>query len=673
MALNQYACTRCRRLKKKCSKEYPRCANCAKQNQTCEYVERKNRRKHSPEARSGKLTRVAPATSIAVPPPMTPNTVASKLFTPQPQISASDNSIPALAKPSLPPLQMVPGQSPRPDRNALSIYSLQQQQSSVRTARRLPAPPVQLLPSIGSLMATRPQPQSQQPLTPLAPLTQPSITQQSASQSPVPHQQAATDGLPIHKPDSVTTVDTTFSAVHKPPSIASSVSSLGAGPPSFKQPAIELAPRDKPSAIYTRMVRSAFQFNNLLDSSPTEDLSDIQSQALDAYFAHTQKETPFLDEVSIRSSTSPVLTYLAAACGSQVLESAGALSKSQQYPAKFIAKAQSSLTDQPVTGYFAAQIMLLLLIHTMYGQDAEICWLNLGTVNQLAISLGLNRSIARTCLPDNGVLCPRKLFFSIYFVDRMISYSFGRPVGISDDDIDSNLPELPEVTLRIVEMARVEGLLMENVHSSRAGDTYRSQTDRQNVFQTLHNEIEAWYSRCRATPTAQECNSFNTRMPLTNPTAWFTVEYYQLLMILYKPSPLAPHPSPENLAVLAKCSAQALSFLYSLYASNWFPGSWVIFYRFITVTRALLYCLCADCVEPVQVKTNIHLALELLRYFSASWPFSRNLSEILNKVGTAFDLRDTAQIVRLSADYQRVLGDNGVDMWQEDTWESTEL
>ena len=44
---NQYACVRCRRLKKKCSKELPTCRNCNRQNESCEYVERKNKRRAS--------------------------------------------------------------------------------------------------------------------------------------------------------------------------------------------------------------------------------------------------------------------------------------------------------------------------------------------------------------------------------------------------------------------------------------------------------------------------------------------------------------------------------------------------------------------------------------------------------------------------------------------------
>ena len=43
---HQYACIRCRRLKKKCSKTLPVCQNCTKQNETCEYVERKNKRRN---------------------------------------------------------------------------------------------------------------------------------------------------------------------------------------------------------------------------------------------------------------------------------------------------------------------------------------------------------------------------------------------------------------------------------------------------------------------------------------------------------------------------------------------------------------------------------------------------------------------------------------------------
>ncbi|OWB54536.1 binding protein [[Candida] boidinii] len=41
---HKYSCTRCRRLKKKCSRQKPTCYNCQRANEDCQYVDRKNKR-----------------------------------------------------------------------------------------------------------------------------------------------------------------------------------------------------------------------------------------------------------------------------------------------------------------------------------------------------------------------------------------------------------------------------------------------------------------------------------------------------------------------------------------------------------------------------------------------------------------------------------------------------
>ncbi|OWB61155.1 hypothetical protein B5S31_g5199 [[Candida] boidinii] len=57
----QYACTRCRKLKKKCTKEYPRCSNCGRFNQNCFYPERKNKKKTNMEFVSSRESSVSDA------------------------------------------------------------------------------------------------------------------------------------------------------------------------------------------------------------------------------------------------------------------------------------------------------------------------------------------------------------------------------------------------------------------------------------------------------------------------------------------------------------------------------------------------------------------------------------------------------------------------------------
>ncbi|OWB69339.1 hypothetical protein B5S30_g4745 [[Candida] boidinii] len=57
----QYACTRCRKLKKKCTKEFPRCSNCGRFNQNCFYPERKNKKRTNMDFISSKESSVPEA------------------------------------------------------------------------------------------------------------------------------------------------------------------------------------------------------------------------------------------------------------------------------------------------------------------------------------------------------------------------------------------------------------------------------------------------------------------------------------------------------------------------------------------------------------------------------------------------------------------------------------
>lgn len=263
----------------------------------------------------------------------------------------------------------------------------------------------------------------------------------------------------------------------------------------------------------------------------------------------------------------------------------------------------------------------------------------------------------------------------------MVSLTLGRPVCIGDDDVDASLPLRRreesqadiEISKRIIEMYRVEGLMMQNIHAARAVESFGTAEDRRAIYEALRKEVEAWYGRCRGYRAQLAKSALGgmqggmpgaARTPMHNPTAWFNAEYYNLLIALYKPCRLCAHPAPEIMDLLGRCALQALSFSYSIYTSTWFPCSWVIFYRFLSANRVLLYCLCHRCIDLLQVRTNLPLAREMLDYFASTWPYASQLATVLAKVACCLD--DVAQIRQLAVKFQRILTDNSVNLWVED-------
>ncbi|KAL8287174.1 hypothetical protein RQP46_003626 [Phenoliferia psychrophenolica] len=86
---------------------------------------------------------------------------------------------------------------------------------------------------------------------------------------------------------------------------------------------------------------------------------------------------------------------------------------------------------------------MLMIMYSFRSSEAPSVWFLVGIVMRLCISLGLHRKLqpARARSVSPYVLQLRKrLFWSAYVLDRMMSLSLGRPTGISDRDIDIEMP-----------------------------------------------------------------------------------------------------------------------------------------------------------------------------------------------------------------------------------------
>ncbi|RAK95984.1 Zn(II)2Cys6 transcription factor [Aspergillus ibericus CBS 121593] len=109
-------------------------------------------------------------------------------------------------------------------------------------------------------------------------------------------------------------------------------------------------------------------------------------------------------------------------------------------PSAFVATAlQLEPTRNSQTHASVEAIMLLVLYHLRTSSASRV-WYLIGLAMRICIDLGLHReSQYRKMRPYEGQM-RRRLFWSVYLVERYAAWSLGRPFSIPEEDIDVHFP-----------------------------------------------------------------------------------------------------------------------------------------------------------------------------------------------------------------------------------------
>lgn len=86
----------------------------------------------------------------------------------------------------------------------------------------------------------------------------------------------------------------------------------------------------------------------------------------------------------------------------------------------------------------AVRALLSLALYTMFATVGPSVWHVLGSCMRLATSLGLHKARLAASLIEEEM--GKRVFWSLYNLDRLIAVTLGRPLGIADDDITVGLP-----------------------------------------------------------------------------------------------------------------------------------------------------------------------------------------------------------------------------------------
>ncbi|OJJ50475.1 hypothetical protein ASPZODRAFT_11346 [Penicilliopsis zonata CBS 506.65] len=84
-------------------------------------------------------------------------------------------------------------------------------------------------------------------------------------------------------------------------------------------------------------------------------------------------------------------------------------------------------------------MMLLVIFHLRFASSHGM-WYMIGLAMRTAIDLGLHRKANEISLDPFTAQMRRRLFWTVYYLERVVSMSLGRPFSISDRHIDLELP-----------------------------------------------------------------------------------------------------------------------------------------------------------------------------------------------------------------------------------------
>ncbi|KAI9039211.1 fungal specific transcription factor domain-containing protein [Aspergillus affinis] len=205
---------------------------------------------------------------------------------------------------------------------------------------------------------------------------------------------------------------------------------------------------------------------------------ELGSRILDAYFQNTHVRLPFLDRSKIferhatrnlHRTTSSESEYdcfrlfMVYAIGAANLQMTGSYTGTQptaffETALRFDSSVRKSLT------LAGAEAMALLVLYNLRSSNTSKVWYMMGLAMRICIDYGLHREAHYRQQRPFEAQIHRRLFWSIYILERYSSWSLGRPFSIAEEEIDADLPA--DLDDSITDDNVIELLLLNSTDSS---------------------------------------------------------------------------------------------------------------------------------------------------------------------------------------------------------------
>ncbi|KAJ4214450.1 hypothetical protein NW759_010466 [Fusarium solani] len=311
-------------------------------------------------------------------------------------------------------------------------------------------------------------------------------------------------------------------------------------------------------------------------------------------------------------------------------------------------------------------------------------WHLVGIGARICIELGLHLerkqpdAANREPFPASIVLfeeeMKKRCFWSLYNLDRVVSFTLGRPVAIRDEEVDVSLPShldddqfgpdrpifvQPQVDgvprndspfLHITRIRRLSGRILTQLYNLRHSNQ-GSVADKRATRRMFHAEINAWRNDTGLLGLSANASNGGYLSSFVSPD-WYKVVYSNALLLLYRPSPLFPHPSATpnsdagksdllELLHAAEASIQSYSELHRKRRLNY---SWITLHGVFIAGLSYVYSVGRILRSPstCSLSPDVFSIVEVTRACSnvlvaicERWNASRRSCELFNKLSSA--------------------------------------
>ncbi|WVW82313.1 hypothetical protein I302_104319 [Kwoniella bestiolae CBS 10118] len=348
------------------------------------------------------------------------------------------------------------------------------------------------------------------------------------------------------------------------------------------------------------------------------------------------------------------LLFMVIAIGTTNKERTGEVEKgfSKVYKDRAFASLQAAVGREDI---LCVQSLILLGIYAMFDPSGISLWHVVGFAARIAIALNLHRRVDDSTLPASVVEHRKRVFYSLFNLDRLVAVTLSKPLAIADNDIDVELPSpLPadepyrgrpriDFTRHITKLRRLGGVILSTVYSVSGEQNTLPEEGRSNIIHDLHKQLDTWLAECPLSPSDDDQPQDGDSGSMIHTSySWFLLNYQQLLCLLHRPSPLFPSMNGEKLKVLHESSLNCVELYLNLYKSN------KVSYNLINISNqflsciSLLYCLCEfdsrdktlleNAAWKEEVKKRLEQCNELLEIFSKSLKETSKYKEIFRKL-----------------------------------------
>ncbi|RXK40294.1 hypothetical protein M231_02408 [Tremella mesenterica] len=379
-------------------------------------------------------------------------------------------------------------------------------------------------------------------------------------------------------------------------------------PPESTQPDHNLEfDNDIPSDLSTLAqtviaMRTNYQVQSAISSdlkSPVTGLQlpsfELAREAENAFFAHTEMSYPFLDPVEFGANMSVLYTFTESIMPVEekrrefvflMVTAIGMALRQQQDGVKggsreLFERAKASLKFAlNVEDIVCLQSLMLLAIYSTLDTSAAPLWHVVGLAVRVATALNLHRSFeADDKLSSDAVEQRKKLFWAVYNLEHLVTYTLNRPLAISDDIITVEMPTDTfsiSLTTRTLDYRRLLGEITSTLSRPSV-----FKDDAPHRLLSLRIKLDGWLS---SIPSSNHTIDLSSH-------AYFELQYHSALSTLYAPSPLSSTISSETLQTLytSSCKAVELFLLGTKYKT---PISFLSAVQQLRAVIGVLYTLC---------------------------------------------------------------------------------